>query len=101
MQGPAWATVSGIGVEADEVEALVAEVRKRVAREKQTTWWLGPSSRPHDLEPRLRALGLADPVDGVSSAHAVASVSEPCKGAAPRCRSGGSRRSTTSSPPPS
>jgi len=80
VQGLTWAGVSGVRVGPAGVEALVDEVRERVPAEKATTWWLGPSSRPHDLEARLCALGLVEPDDGVSSVHALASVSEPREG---------------------
>ena len=80
LTAPTWASVSGVRVEAGDVEALLREVRGRVPADVATTWWLGPSARPHDLEQRLRALGLTDPADGVASVHALATVAEPRPG---------------------
>jgi hypothetical protein len=80
LQSAAWASVSGIRVEAGEVEALVAEVRERVPAETWTTWWIGPSSQPPDLERRLRTLGLGEPADRVSSVRALACAEPPASG---------------------
>src|SRR5687768_4731572 len=63
LQGPTWASVSGVSVGDDEVEALVTEVRQRVPADKAPVWWIGPSTRPADLHERLRALGLHEPRD--------------------------------------
>jgi hypothetical protein len=60
LQGTTWATVAGPNVAAHEVDDLIALVHERVPREKDTVWWLGPSSRPLDLEKRLRARGFQD-----------------------------------------
>src|SRR5665213_490398 len=46
IQGATWASVSAPNVAADEVEALLAETRALIAREKITTWWIGPSAQP-------------------------------------------------------
>jgi hypothetical protein len=82
IQGSTWAGISGVRVGASEVDALVAEVRERVASEKALTWWLDPDSRPADLHARLLALGLSAPRDGGSLLHAVACVEEPPAGPA-------------------
>jgi hypothetical protein len=70
MQGATWAAVSGVRVDAGEVEALVAEVHERVPDDKALTWWLDPYSRPVDLHERLLALGLSEPRDRGSLLHA-------------------------------
>ena len=77
LQGPTWASISGARVAANEVEALLAEVRRRVPADKEPVWWIGPSARPPDLYDRLRALGLEQPRDGVSLLHALALTDEP------------------------
>jgi hypothetical protein len=71
IQGPTWASVSGIAVGADDVEALLAEVRTRVPADKEAVWWIGPSARPPHLYEQLQALGLREPRDGVSLLHAL------------------------------
>ncbi len=80
IQGNAWAGVSGVNVEPDEVEALVAEVRQRVPPAKALVWWLGPDTKPPDLHERLVALGLREPRDRGSLLHALACVEEPPAG---------------------
>jgi Acetyltransferase (GNAT) family len=77
LQGPTWASVSGVSIGEDEVEALVGEVRARVAAEKEPVWWIGPSARPRDLYERLAALGLAEPRDRVASLRALALAEAP------------------------
>ena len=49
IQGSTWAGVSGVRVAADDVEALLAEVRERVPPEKSLVWWLDPGTQPRDL----------------------------------------------------
>ena len=80
IQGTVWAGVAGVRVEADEVEALVAEVRARVPPEKALVWWLDPGTRPTDLYERLLALGLREPRDTGSLLHALACVDPPAPG---------------------
>ncbi len=80
IQGNTWAGVSGVRVAADEVEALLAEVRERVPPGKSLVWWLGPDTKPLDLHDRLRALGLQEPQDRGSLLHALACVEEPPPG---------------------
>lgn len=82
IQGTVWASVSGVRVGDDDVEALVAEVRERVPAEKLLTWWLDPGATPVDLEARLRALGLREPSDRGYRLHALACVAEPTPGPA-------------------
>jgi hypothetical protein len=79
LQGPTWASVSGVRVSADEVEALLAEVRGRVPAEKEPVWWLGPSVRPTDLYERLLALGFDEPRDRASILHALVLTREPAQ----------------------
>jgi len=60
VTGPTWASVTG--VRTDDVAATVEEVRA-AARERgrtRITWNIGPSSRPLDLEQRLRGLALGE-----------------------------------------
>ena len=71
LEGPTWASVSGIAVGEDDVEALLAEVRARVPADKEAVWWIGPSARPPHLYEQLQALGLCEPRDGVSLLHAL------------------------------
>jgi hypothetical protein len=80
IQGNTWAAVSGVRVEPDEVEALVTEVRERVAAKKSLTWWLDPDATPTDLHERLVALGLREPGDRGSLLYALACVDEPSPG---------------------
>jgi GNAT superfamily N-acetyltransferase len=80
VQGSVWAGVAGVRVGADEVEALVEEVRSLVPREKLLTWWIDADAQPADLEDRLRALGLREPEDGGYLLHALACVTEPAAG---------------------
>jgi GNAT superfamily N-acetyltransferase len=75
--GPTWAAVSGVRVEADDVESLLEEVRARVPADRNVAWWLGPSTRPDDLHDRLEALGLVEPRDGASLLHALACTKQP------------------------
>jgi hypothetical protein len=82
IQGNTWAGVAGVRVGADEVEALVAEVRARVPSHKSLVWWLDPEASPPDLHERLRALGLREPRDRGSLLHALACVDEPPAGSA-------------------
>jgi GNAT superfamily N-acetyltransferase len=79
LQGPTWASVSGVHVEADEIVRLLAEVRDRVPREKEPVWWIGPSARPADLHARLQALGLRDPRDRAPVLHALTLTHEPSR----------------------
>jgi GNAT superfamily N-acetyltransferase len=77
VEGPTWAVVSGVRVEADAVESLLEEVRRRVPADRSVTWWMGPSTRPDDLHDRLEALGLVEPRDGATLLHALACVEPP------------------------
>ena len=69
--------MSGVSVEPDDVESLLAEVRERVPGEKEPVWWIGPSSQPVDLYERLQALGLGWPRDRALLLHALALAREP------------------------
>lgn len=77
LQGPMWASVSGVSVAEEDVQALLAGVRQRVPPEKEPVWWIGPSARPSGLHEQLRVLGLRDPRDRVPVLHAVALTREP------------------------
>lgn len=74
-QGLTWAAVSDIHT--DDVKALVAETRERVAADKHPVWWIGPSSEPADLHEQLVALGFRDPADRATWLHAMASETAP------------------------
>jgi len=76
IQGDTWGSVSCVAVAAEELEALVQEVRG-LARQANYVWWIGPSSRPADLVERLQVLGFTEPVDKVGTLHAVALTEEP------------------------
>jgi hypothetical protein len=76
IQGTTWGSVSAVTVAADDVEALVEQVRG-LARTRNYVWWIGPSSRPRDLPERLRRLGFVEPADRVGTLHAVALTDEP------------------------
>lgn len=80
LQGNTWAAISGVRIDAHDVEALLAEVRERVPPEKSVTWWLDPDTRPADLHDRLMALGLTEPRDRGSVLHGLACVREPTPG---------------------
>ncbi len=75
LEGPTWASVSG--VRTDDVEGLLAEVRKRVPPEKEPVWWIGPSAEPTDLYERLLALGLHEPRDRTPLLHALVTTEAP------------------------
>lgn len=57
---PLMARVGRVRLEAGEVKTAVGDVRARLGAAGRTasTWWLGPSSTPSDIEPRLRAMGM-------------------------------------------
>ena len=57
-------------VGAEEVDALLEEVRRRVRSKGQAVWWIGPSAEPSDVYERLGALGLAPPQDRTPLLHA-------------------------------
>jgi hypothetical protein len=82
IQGNTWAGVSGVRVGPDDVEALLAEVRRRVPAEKALVWWLDPDTQPADLHERLLTLGLREPRDRGVLLHALACVAEPPAGPA-------------------
>jgi len=77
IQGPTWASVSGVRVGPEEVEGLLAEVRSRIPADKDVVWWVGPSARPVDLAERLHALGLSEPRDRVAWLRALVLTQEP------------------------
>ncbi len=77
LQGPTWASISGVCVGHDDVESLLAEVRDRVPREKDPIWWIGPSAQPPTLDERLHAVGLREPRDRAPLLKAVALTQEP------------------------
>jgi hypothetical protein len=77
LQGRHWASVSGVRIDEDAIEPLLAEVRELVPKEKSLTWWLDDETRPADLLDRLKALGLEDPADRGLLVHALACTTEP------------------------
>ena len=72
IEGPTWASVSG--VRTDDVEALLADVRGRVAPGTDMTWSIGPSAEPADVHERLQELGLGEPRDRTPVLHALAAT---------------------------
>jgi len=76
IQGADWGSVSAPHVAADEVEALVDEVRG-LARQRNYVWWIGPSAQPSDLSSVCGLLGFVDPTDQVGTLRAVALTDEP------------------------
>jgi GNAT superfamily N-acetyltransferase len=77
LYGPTFAAVSGVNVAAAEVRSLLTEVRALAGATRRSIWLLGPSTRPPGLAARLRALGLADPVDRTPTLHCLALTTEP------------------------
>ena len=77
IQGGDWASVSAPNVGADDVDALLEQVRRAIAPEKHYAWWIGPSARPADLYEQLTARGLVEPRDGVGTLRAVALTEQP------------------------
>src|SRR5215217_3103417 len=77
VTGPTWASVTG--VRTDDVAATVEEVLA-AARERgrmRITWNIGPSSRPLDLEQRLRRLGLGETAGTLLAGLALSREPEP------------------------
>jgi hypothetical protein len=77
IEGPTWASVSGVNVGEYEVESLLAEVRGRGPGDKDAMWWIGPSARPTDLYEQLQELGLEEPRDGAPLLRALCLTQEP------------------------
>jgi hypothetical protein len=77
IQGTTWASVTGVRVGEDDVDALVDEVRALVAPEKHCTWWLSPSVQPADLVERLKACGFTVPKDRVATVKALVLTEPP------------------------
>jgi hypothetical protein len=77
IEGPTWASVSGVNVGEYEVESLLAEVRRRVPAQKDAMWWIGQSARPTDLYEQLQGLGLDEPRDGAPLLRALCLAREP------------------------
>ncbi len=77
MQGSVWAGVSGVRVEAEALEALVAETRSLIPPGKATVWWIDPDARPVDLHDRLLALGLREPADRAGLLYSLACTTAP------------------------
>jgi hypothetical protein len=80
LQGSVWASVSGVRVEAEGLEELLAEVRELIPPEKSVVWWIDPGARPADLHERLLGFGLQEPTDRTSLLHALACTSPPPPG---------------------
>ena len=77
LEAPTWASISGVSVGGDAVEALLAEVRERVPADKDQVWWIAPSARPRDLHGRLRELGLRELRDRAALVHGLVITDEP------------------------
>jgi hypothetical protein len=80
LQGNTWASISGLRLAADEVEAALAEVRALVPAGKTQTWWLDVDAQPADLYDRLLASGLERPADRGDLVHALVCADEPAAG---------------------
>jgi hypothetical protein len=76
LQGAAFATVSGVAVDVDELGDLVAAVRARVPAGTRTVWSLGPAT-PRGAAERLVELGLVEPADGARVLRALALLRPP------------------------
>ena len=77
LQGPTWASVSGVRVDESRVEELLVEARDRVPADREPVWWIGPSAQPRDLVERLRELGLGDPRDRAGLVHGLVLTQPP------------------------
>ncbi|HLX78347.1 MAG TPA: hypothetical protein VKR27_05635 [Acidimicrobiales bacterium] len=77
VHGATWSVISGVNIEPDELDRLIAQVRQWVPPESEPTWYMGPSTRPPDLFERLEARGFTSPRDGVGLIHALALAGEP------------------------
>jgi GNAT superfamily N-acetyltransferase len=66
-----------VHVGAEEVEPLLAEVRRRVRSREPSVWWIGPSAEPSDVYERLASLGLGMPQDRTPVLHALVLAREP------------------------
>jgi hypothetical protein len=77
LQGPTWASISGVRVGEGEVGTLLAEVREHVPADKEPVWWIGPSTRPATLHEQLLELGLRTPRDRATLLHGLLLGEEP------------------------
>ena len=75
--GPTFAVVSSIDIAPGEAADLLDEVRRLASPDGQTSWFLGPSTRPAGLAEELLALGLRNPTDGSGKLYALALDHEP------------------------
>jgi hypothetical protein len=82
VQGPTWAAVSGLRLDADDLDATVDRVRDLVPAEKWTVWWLDEGVRPPDLHDRLLGRGFREPEDRAGTLAALACVTPPEPGPA-------------------
>jgi GNAT superfamily N-acetyltransferase len=77
LVGSAFASVSGVRVDAKQLPDLVEEVRDRVGQGKELHWWLDPGTEPPDAAERLLRLGLVTPSDGHEWLNAVVTTEPP------------------------
>lgn len=77
VQGATWAVISGVNTTAEDLDDLVADVRRRVPLDKEPSWDIGPSTCPVDAHQQLERRGLRTPRDGHSTVLALALVDEP------------------------
>jgi hypothetical protein len=71
IQGKTWASIAGVSVGPDEVDAVIEQTRSLVPPDKHCTWWLGPTVQPPDLVQQLRSRGFGVPPDGVAIVKAL------------------------------
>jgi hypothetical protein len=74
---PTFAVVTAIDIAEGEAPMLLEEVRRLVPADAQTSWFLGPSTRPIGLADELLALGLRNPTDGSEKLYALLLDREP------------------------
>jgi hypothetical protein len=77
IQGATWAEVSGVNVAVEELDELIAEMRRMAAADKEPMWVVGPSSRPTNLFEELQARGFQSPRDGVATSRALGLIDVP------------------------
>jgi hypothetical protein len=77
LQGATWAVIAGVNTTADDLDNLVAEVRSRVPQDKDSSWDLGPSTRPESAHEQLSRNGFRPPRDGHPTVFALALAAEP------------------------
>lgn len=77
LRDKTWAAVTGINVEPGEIDDLLEEVRSLVPFDRDTLWFVGPSSQPDNLWEELQQRGFAPPTERSSETRALVLTSEP------------------------